>query len=59
MCPSFKPIKGKEKTSSSAKIYSFDITKAEQIFDILLKYKQLKLPEGHKIPLVKEIKNKK
>ncbi|KAK1663180.1 hypothetical protein QYE76_051339 [Lolium multiflorum] len=28
----------------------FDVTKTEQIFDLLLKEKQLKLPEGHKIP---------
>ncbi|MGU4721964.1 hypothetical protein MAY64_23430, partial [Escherichia coli] len=30
--------------------FDFDVSKAEQIFDLLLKEKQLKLPEGHKIP---------
>ncbi|KAK1699411.1 hypothetical protein QYE76_016108 [Lolium multiflorum] len=33
----------------------FDVTKTEQIFDLLLKEKQLKLPEGHKIPTAQEI----
>ncbi|KAK1599886.1 hypothetical protein QYE76_018721 [Lolium multiflorum] len=33
----------------------FDVTKTEQIFDLLLKEKQLKLPEGHKIPTVQEM----
>ena len=56
VCLSLRPAKGKEKTSSNAKSYSFNITKAEQIFDILLKDKQLKLLKGHKIPPIKEIK---
>ena len=59
VCPALRPGKRKEKTFSNAESYSFDITKAEQIFDILLKNKQLKLPERHKIPLVEEIKNRK
>ncbi|KAK1680552.1 hypothetical protein QYE76_041400 [Lolium multiflorum] len=33
----------------------FDVSKAEQIFDLLLKEKQLKLPEGHKIPTAQEM----
>ncbi|KAK1681531.1 hypothetical protein QYE76_042379 [Lolium multiflorum] len=33
----------------------FDVTKTEQIFDLLLKEKQLKLPEGHKIPTAQEM----
>ncbi|KAK1628884.1 hypothetical protein QYE76_003199 [Lolium multiflorum] len=33
----------------------FDVSKTEQIFDLLLKEKQLKLPEGHKIPTVQEM----
>ncbi|KAK1641559.1 hypothetical protein QYE76_059364 [Lolium multiflorum] len=33
----------------------FDVSKTEQIFDLLLKEKQLKLPEGHKIPTTQEM----
>ena len=57
---SLKLIKWKEKlNSTSHKSYSFDITKADQIFDILLKDKQIILPKGKKMPSVNEIKNKK
>ncbi|KAK1616779.1 hypothetical protein QYE76_022296 [Lolium multiflorum] len=35
--------------------FDFDVSKAEQIFDLLLKEKQLKLPEGHKIPTAQEM----
>ncbi|XP_071685307.1 uncharacterized protein [Lolium perenne] len=38
--------------------YDFDVTKAEQIFDLLLKEKQLKLPEGLKIPTAQELNGK-
>ncbi|KAK1619170.1 hypothetical protein QYE76_024687 [Lolium multiflorum] len=38
--------------------FEFDVTKAEQIFDLLLKEKQLKLPEGHKIPTAQELNGK-
>ena len=58
VCPSLRPAKGKEKTSSNSIAYDFDITKAYHIFDILVRDKQLKLPKGHKIPSVEEIKNK-
>ena len=30
--------------------FDFDVAKAEQIFDLLLKENQLKLPENHKLP---------
>ena len=30
--------------------FDFDVAKAEQIFDLLLKEKQLKLPKNHKLP---------
>jgi hypothetical protein len=30
--------------------FDFDVSKVEQIFDQLLKEKQLKLPEGCKLP---------
>ncbi|KAK1631892.1 hypothetical protein QYE76_006207 [Lolium multiflorum] len=32
--------------------FDFDVTKTEQIFDLLLKEKQLKIPEGLKIPTI-------
>ena len=35
--------------------FDFDMTKAEQIFDLLLKEKQLKLPENHKLPTAQEL----
>ncbi|KAK1678267.1 hypothetical protein QYE76_039115 [Lolium multiflorum] len=35
--------------------FDFDLSKTEQIFDMLLKEKQLKLPEGHKIPTSQEM----
>lgn len=41
------------------KDYSFDITKAEKIFDHLLKDGQLKLPKGHVIPSADEKKGRK
>jgi hypothetical protein len=43
------------KQQGPAKGFDFDISKAEQIFDLLLKEKQLKLPEGHKIPTAQEV----
>ena len=39
VCPFSRGIKGKEKSSSNTKSYSFGITKDEQIFNILLKDK--------------------
>ena len=35
------------KQQGLVKGFDFDVTKAEQIFDLLLKEKQLKLPENH------------
>ena len=55
VCAFLKPVK--EKANTSNKSYSFDITKAGQIFDMLLKDKQIVLPEGKKMPSVEEIKN--
>ena len=43
------------KQQGPAKGFDFDVSKAEQIFDLLLKEKQLKLPEGHKIPTAQEM----
>jgi hypothetical protein len=38
------------KQQGLAKGFNFDESKVEQIFDLLLREKQLKLPEGHKFP---------
>ena len=47
-----KPVPCKwVKPQGSAKGFDFDVSKAEQIFDLLLKEKQLKLPENHKFPI--------
>ncbi|KAK1670583.1 hypothetical protein QYE76_058742 [Lolium multiflorum] len=43
------------KPQGPPKGFDFDVTKAEQIFDLLLNEKQLKVPEGHKIPTVQEL----
>ena len=53
------PSKGKEVAKPDKEAYLFDIFKANQIFDCLKKEKQIKLPEGHKIPSTKELKSKK
>ena len=42
------------KQQGLVKGFDFDVTKAEQIFDLLLKEKQLKLPENHKLPMAQE-----
>ena len=56
VCPSLKPIKGKEKINN-AKSYSFDITKAKQIFVVLLKEKHIILLEEEKMPSINELKD--
>jgi hypothetical protein len=38
------------KQQDPVKGFNFDESKVEQIFDLLLREKQLKLPEGHKFP---------
>jgi hypothetical protein len=39
--------------------YSFDVNKANQIFDFLLREKQIQLSSNHNIPMIEELKNKK
>ena len=56
-CPALKPPKGKEVAEKEE--FLFDISKAEQIFDYLLKDKQIRLPEGHRIPSAEDLRNKK
>ena len=43
------------KQQGPAKGFDFDVSKAEQIFDLLLKEKQLKLTDGHNVPTAQEI----
>ncbi|KAK1646055.1 hypothetical protein QYE76_063860 [Lolium multiflorum] len=38
--------------------FDFDVTKTEQIFDLLLKEKQLTIPEGLKFPTIQELNGK-
>ena len=52
------PTKGKKKTKiEENEAYLLDISKADQIFDFLVKDKQIKLPEGHKLPPTNQIQN--
>jgi hypothetical protein len=46
------------KQQEPAKGFDFDVSKVEQIFDLLLKEKQLKLPEGCKPPTAKELQGR-
>jgi hypothetical protein len=41
-----------------AKGFDFDESKVDQIFDLLLREKQLKLPEGHKFPTAQELQGR-
>jgi hypothetical protein len=46
------------KQQGSAKDFDFIKRKVEQIFDLLLREKQLKLPEGHKFPTAQELQGR-
>jgi hypothetical protein len=46
------------KQQGLAKGFDFDESKVEQIFDLLLREKQLKLPEGHKFPTAQELQGR-
>jgi hypothetical protein len=46
------------KQQGPAKGFDFDMSKVEQIFDLLLKEKQLKLPKGCKFPTAQELQGK-
>jgi hypothetical protein len=43
------------KQQGPTKGFDFDVSKVEQIFDLLLKEKQLKLSEGFKLPIAQEL----
>ncbi|KAM2972025.1 hypothetical protein FF2_018763 [Malus domestica] len=47
-----------EETAKTSKLYTFDITKAEAIFDQLLSLKIIKLRLGHNIPKAEELKGR-
>jgi hypothetical protein len=46
------------KQQGPTKGFDFDESKVEQIFDLLLREKQLKLPEGHKFPTTQELQGR-
>jgi hypothetical protein len=46
------------KQQGLAKGFDFDKSMFEQIFDILLREKQLKIPEGHKFPTAQELQGR-
>ncbi len=46
------------KSSGKEERYDFDITKADKIFDFLLREKQIQLPAGHIIPSAEELGKK-
>jgi hypothetical protein len=51
-----KPVSCKwVKQQGPSKGFDFDVSKVEEIFDLLLKEKQLKFPEGCKIPTTQEL----
>ncbi|RYR26745.1 hypothetical protein Ahy_B02g061050 [Arachis hypogaea] len=62
VCSLLKKLSSSEKSNDSklksGKKYSFDISKSNQIFDVLLKDKQLVLPEGRILLSVKDLKGK-
>jgi hypothetical protein len=46
------------KKQGPTKGFDFDVSKVEQIFDLLLKEKQLKLPDGCKLPIAQELQGR-
>jgi hypothetical protein len=46
------------KQQGPAKGFDFDESKVEHIFDLLLREKQLKLPEGHKFPIAQGLQGR-
>ncbi|KAM2386307.1 hypothetical protein ACFX1X_038799 [Malus domestica] len=53
-----KTCSASEEKMKTSKVYTFDITKADAIFDQLLSVKIIKLWPGHTIPKVDELKGK-
>jgi hypothetical protein len=46
------------KQQGPAKGFDLEVSKVEQIFDLLLKEKQLKLPEGCELPTTQELQGR-
>jgi hypothetical protein len=46
------------KQQGPTKGFNFDERKVKQIFDLLLREKQLKVPEGHKFPTSQELQGR-
>jgi hypothetical protein len=53
ICSSLKPA---SKSRQDGIRYTFDIAKCDRIFDYLLQEKQIKLPSGHVIPSLEQLK---
>ena len=58
-CLTLTPSKGKEVAKPEKEIYLFDISKVDQIFDYLVKDKQINFLDSHKVPSVEDIKGRK
>jgi hypothetical protein len=43
------------KATRNRKGFDFDVSNSKQIFDLLLKEKQLKSPQGHKVQTMQEL----
>lgn len=55
-CPALRFFKGEE--AKGNKPYIFYTSKAEQIFDYLVKDQHIQFPKGQKIPHLEELRNK-
>jgi hypothetical protein len=53
ICSSLKPA---SKSRQDEMSYTFDVAKCERIFDYLLQETQIKLPSGHVIPSLEQLK---
>lgn len=59
-CQALRATRAKERIPFvNRKVYTFDVSKADQIFNILLKDKQLKLSDDHRVLKTHEIKYQK
>ena len=48
-----------EETTTVGEHLTFDTTKCDRIFDLLLQQKLIRVPEGHVIPSAEELKRRK
>ena len=54
VCSALEPIPPKNRQEEIK--FTFDVAKCDRIFDYLLQEKQIKLPHGHVIPPLEELK---